>query len=42
MNAPRLLEASVLTDRTAQRRFGFISLIGFSCTILVTWETALA
>ena len=24
-----------------KRRFGFMSLIGFSCAILVTWETAL-
>ncbi|KAL2057520.1 hypothetical protein ABVK25_001904 [Lepraria finkii] len=25
-----------------KRRFGFLSLFGFSCTILVTWETVLA
>ncbi|CAF9941995.1 hypothetical protein IMSHALPRED_003142 [Imshaugia aleurites] len=25
-----------------KRRFGFLSLIGFSCTILVTWESVLA
>ena len=25
-----------------QRRFGFLSLFGFSCTILATWETVLA
>ncbi|KAL9030050.1 MAG: hypothetical protein Q9196_001786 [Gyalolechia fulgens] len=25
-----------------KRRFGFLSLFGFSCTILITWETVLA
>lgn len=26
----------------SKRRFGFLSLFGFSCTILITWETVLA
>jgi len=24
-----------------QRRFGFLSILGFSCTVLVTWEGSL-
>lgn len=26
---------------TFQRRFGFISILGFTCTILITWEGSL-
>lgn len=24
-----------------QRRFGFLSILGFSCTVLITWEASL-
>ena len=27
--------------KQAQRNFGFLSLLGFSCTVLVTWEGTL-
>jgi hypothetical protein len=30
----------LLTD-THQRRFGFLSILGFSCTVLITWEGSL-
>lgn len=28
----------VLTTLSPQRKFGFLSILGFSCTVLVTWE----
>ena len=34
-----LLQPLILTlTMSLQRRFGFMSLLGFSCTILITWE----
>lgn len=29
-------------NQVLKRRFGFLSLFGFSCTVLITWETVLA
>lgn len=38
----RLELETLLIGAQMKRRFGFLSLFGFSCTILITWETALA
>ena len=32
---------TVIVADPAQRRFGFLSMFGFSCTILTTWEATL-
>ena len=36
----RLRLRQLSTDEE-QRRFGFISILGFTCTILITWEGSL-
>jgi hypothetical protein len=33
-----LMNNSRLTTLSPQRKFGFLSILGFSCTVLVTWE----
>ncbi len=35
---PVIFRADVELILFLQRRFGFMSLLGFSCTILITWE----
>lgn len=35
-----VVEISEYAD-LSQRNFGFLSLLGFSCTVLVTWEGTL-
>lgn len=30
-----------LADADLQRRFSFFSIVGFTCTVLITWEAEL-
>jgi choline transport protein len=36
----RCIKPHELTEHL-QRRFGFLSILGFSCTVLITWEGSL-